>query len=82
MDPAPTSTSTATSTVTDPEAEVRRDAAHLLGLSEWDPAAVDPGILTTVTSERNGTAEQHGIGHFVVRCVRQGLRLPVFGNVR
>ena len=56
MDPAPTSTSTATSTVTDPEAEVRRDAAHLLGLSEWDPAAIDPGILTTVTSERNGTA--------------------------
>lgn len=44
-----------TPTMTDPEAEVRNDAAQLLGLSEWDPAAIDPGTLTTLTSERNGT---------------------------
>lgn len=42
-------------TVTDPETDVRRDAAHLLGLDTWDPASIDPGTISTLGSERNST---------------------------
>ncbi|MBS1837956.1 MAG: hypothetical protein JST64_09685, partial [Actinobacteria bacterium] len=44
-----------TPTMTDPEADVRRDAAHLLGLDAWDPGAIDPGTLRTLNSDRSST---------------------------